>query len=119
MNQFKNLKIWQKSIDLTVKIYKLTNTFPSNEKFGLISQINRSAVSIASNIAEGAGRNNKAEFNNFLGIATGSAFELETQLIISTKIGYCPEDFFHELETEISELQKMIYNLQKTLKQNS
>ena len=86
MNQFKNLKVWQRAIDLVVQVYELTSKFPDKEKFGLTNQINRCSVSIVSNIAEGAGRNSKKEFNNFLGIALGSTCELETQLIIANKL---------------------------------
>ena len=86
MHQYKELKLWQKSIDMVTRIYALTRDFPQNEKFGLVSQINRSAVSIPSNIAEGAGRNSDKEFVYFLAIAHGSSFELETQLIISRNL---------------------------------
>jgi four helix bundle protein len=82
MHQYKELKLWRKSIDLVTWIYALTRDFPQNEKFGLVSQINRSAVSIPSNIAGGAGRNLNKEFVHFLTIAHASSFELETQLII-------------------------------------
>ena len=78
MNNLKELKIWNRAIDLTVKVYKATAVFPADERFGLISQRMRAAVSIPSNIAEGAGRNSPKEFNNFLGIANGSSFELQT-----------------------------------------
>ncbi|MCK6650158.1 MAG: four helix bundle protein, partial [Bacteroidia bacterium] len=72
MNQFKNLLVWKKGMDLVVEIYSHTDKFPDKEKFGLTNQINRCAVSVVSNIAEGAGRNSEKEFNNFLGIALGS-----------------------------------------------
>jgi four helix bundle protein len=75
MNKFKELLVWQKSVDLAVEIYKLAKGFPPDERFGLIAQITRSAVSVPSNIAEGAGRNSNGEFKNFLGIATGSTYE--------------------------------------------
>jgi four helix bundle protein len=75
MNRFKDLKVWQKSIDLVEQVYKCTCNFPASERYGIISQINRSSVSIASNIAEGAGRNSQKEFKNFLSIALGSSFE--------------------------------------------
>ena len=83
MHNFKDLRVWQKSIQLTTDIYKLLASFPTDEKFGLISQLKRSAVSVPSNIAEGAGRNSNKEFNHFLSISLGSLFELKTQLIIS------------------------------------
>ena len=115
MNRLKELKVWQKSVELAVKVYEITRTFPSEEKYSLTNQINRCAVSIPSNIAEGAGRNNPKEFNNFLGIAAGSAYELQTQLIIANKVGYLSSEAVEQLEMSIVEIQKMIYNLQKTL----
>jgi four helix bundle protein len=87
MHNIQDLKIWHKAIDLCVHIYELSANFPKDERFGLTSQIRRSAVSIPSNIAEGAGRNIKGEFNQFLGIANGSAYELQTQMIIAQKLG--------------------------------
>src|SRR5690606_31265320 len=83
MNNLKELKIWNRAMELAVQVYKATETFPAEEKFGLTSQSRRAAVSIPSNIAEGAGRNSVKEFNNFLGIANGSSYELQTQLIIA------------------------------------
>ena len=85
MNNLKELKIWNKAVDLAVEVYKATASFPTDEKFGLVSQTRRAAVSISSNIAEGAGRNSNKEFNNFMGIANGSSFELHTQLLIANK----------------------------------
>lgn len=81
MHRYKKLQVWQKSIDLAVEIYKITEKLPKQVQYGLISQINRAVISIFSNIAEGAGRNTNKEFNNFLGYSLGSSFELETQLI--------------------------------------
>jgi four helix bundle protein len=115
MNNFKELKIWKDSIDLAVDIYKMTKLFPDTEKFGLISQMNRCSISISSNIAEGAGRNNQKEFRQFLGIAQGSACELESQLIVSQRIEFISEDVL-KLQTEkIVHLQNMINRLIKTL----
>lgn len=115
MNNFRELLVWQKSINLTVKIYGLTSTFPEKEKFNLSSQMQRCAVSIPSNIAEGAGRNSSALFKNFLSIALGSSYELETQLIISYKLGYLNEDSYNDLSGSIIEIQKMIFGLSNTL----
>lgn len=83
MHRFKELEVWKKSVKLSVDIYQLTKCYPDTEKYGLVCQLNRCAISVPSNIAEGAGRNTKGEFNQFLGIATGSLFEVEAQLIIS------------------------------------
>lgn len=88
MNNLKELKIWNKAVDLTVEVYKATANFPTDERFGLTNQSRRAAVSISSNIAEGAGRNSSKEFNNFLGIANGSSYELQSQLIIAHKLEF-------------------------------
>ena len=116
MNRYKELIVWQKSVDLSVEVYGLTEKFPKSEMYGLVSQINRCSVSIPSNIAEGAGRNSNAEFNQFLGIASGSSYEIETQVIIAQKLNYISEEKLNTLITKIEEIQKMIYKLQLTLK---
>ncbi len=116
MHNLKELKIWNKAIDLAVNVYKATSTFPTDERFGLISQSRRAAVSISSNIAEGAGRNSNKEFNNFLGIANGSCYELQTQLIISNKLNLLESGLTEELIDQVIELQKMNYAFQQTLK---
>jgi S23 ribosomal protein. len=116
MHQYKELKIWQKAMELVTEIYRITKGFPNDEKFGLVSQINRSAVSIPSNIAEGAGRNSEKEFIQFLAISHASSFELETQLIISRNINYLSNDTLNEFTDQITELQKMNFALQSRLK---
>ncbi len=85
---FHDLTVWQRAIDLTVCIYKLTQKFPKEETYGLTSQLRRASVSVASNIAEGRGRLNPGEFRQFLGIALGSAFEIQTQLLVARKPRY-------------------------------
>lgn len=115
MKKFKDLNVWGKAIDLVKAVYSATNDFPEEEKFGLTSQIRRSAVSIPSNIAEGSGRDSDKEFNHFLNIARGSTFELETQLIISGEIGILNSDELNQLSEKIDEIQRMITNLQKKL----
>ena len=114
MNKFKELKVWQKSIDLVVKIYHITQSFPKEEIYGLTSQVRRAASSIPSNIAEGAGRMSSGDFKHFLNIARGSAFEVETQLIIAHKLNY-PVPDFNDLTAELDEIQRMITGLQKSL----
>ena len=116
MNNYKELKVWQKSVDLAVKIYDATKNFPREEVYGLTSQIRRCAVSIASNIAEGAGRNSKKDFNNFLGISNGSSCELETQLIIAQRINLIDKTDLESIQQEINEIQKMNWSLKKSLK---
>ncbi|RPA69887.1 four helix bundle protein [Cyclobacteriaceae bacterium YHN15] len=115
MHRYKELNVWQKSIDLAVEVYRITEKLPIQEKYGLISQMNKSAVSIPSNIAEGAGRNGKKEFDNFLGIALGSSFELDTQIIISNRLDYINDRDFQQLESELEHLQNMIVKLKKSL----
>jgi four helix bundle protein len=115
MHRYKELHVWQKAIDLAVEVYRITEKLPADEKYGLISQMNKSAVSIPSNIAEGAGRNGKKEFDNFLGIALGSSFELDTQIIISNKLEYINGLDFQNLESELEYPQNMIVKLKKSL----
>lgn len=115
MNNFKKLKVWQKSVEFAVFVYSCTKKFPTEEKYGLSSQINRCAVSIASNIAEGCGRNSEKEFSHFLAISKGSSYELETQLIIANKIGILPNEDFAKSTLEINEIQKMIFALNKSV----
>src|SRR4029079_16139061 len=115
MHNYKKLTVWQKSVDLAVEMYKLTKKFPPEEKFGLVSQIRKCVVSIASNIAEGAGRNTTGEFIQFIGISEGSANELETQTIISEKLGYITKEELNKSIDSISEIRRMLFSLKKSL----
>ena len=115
MNQYQNLKVWQKAREMAVILYRVTTTFPKEEQFGLTSQLRRSAVSVASNIAEGAGRNTKGEFIQFLGIATGSAYELETQLLIANDLSYLDSNSFNKIHQMVQEITKMLYNFRQHL----
>jgi len=115
MNNFRELIVWQKSIAFVVKIYEVTKQFPTEEKFNLVSQMQRSATSIPSNISEGAGRNSGNVFKQFLTISIGSAHELETQIIISKKLGYISEELSEQLMQDLTEIQKMLYGLHKSL----
>ena len=108
MRDFKKLKVWQRSHQLVLDIYKSTEKFPKIELYGLTSQIRRSAVSIPSNIAEGCGKEGQAEFARYLRIAMGSASELEYQLILSHDLKYLSEEYFHVLEDEVTQLKKML-----------
>jgi four helix bundle protein len=119
MHNFKELKFWQKSIDLSVLIYKQTATFPNEEKFGLVSQLRRASVSISSNIAEGASRESTKEFLYFLSVSNGSAFEIETQLIIANRLKFIDEDNLAILLNNVTEIQKMIYSFTKIIKEKS
>ncbi len=111
MHHFNNLEVWKKSRNLNKQIYIITRAFPSYEKFGLASQMQRASVSISSNIAEGAGRNSKNEFIHFLNIATGSAFELETQINVSKDLEYITEEKENEIIAGLHIIQKMLYRL--------
>ena len=105
----RDLKIWQKSMDLTVESYRASASFPSDEKFGLISQIRRAATSVPANIAEGFGRWNSREFSRFLAIASSSLRELETHLQIAQRLGYLSEVRLKPLLASIDEVARMIY----------
>lgn len=115
MNNFRKLRVWSKAVNLATNIYKLTELFPHYEAYGLTSQIRRCTVSIGSNIAEGAGRGSSKEFKQFLNIATGSCYELETQLTISKNLGYINETDFNSLIKYVVEIQKMLHSLKKSL----
>ncbi len=108
------LDCWVRSIDFVSEIYKATQTFPESEKYSLVSQIRRSAISIPSNIAEGAARKSNKEFIQFLYIALGSLSELETQLIISENLNYIESE--NELRNELTEIKRMILGLIRHLK---
>jgi len=119
MNRYKELKVWQEAINLSVEIYQLTKTFPLEEKYGLTSQINRSGVSISSNIAEGAGRNSDKEFIHFLSIAMGSSCELESQLIIGEKLNFFSKEELNNKVAKINQIQNMLFKLQEVLKEKT
>ena len=116
MTSHKELKVWQKGIELVKSIYEITQLFPPNEQFGLISQMRRAAVSIPSNIAEGCGRNSDKELIHFLYIALGSASELETQIIISQELNFLGKENSEQLQSLILEIIKMISSLIKTIR---
>ncbi len=116
MHNFRELKIWQEAMEITKLTFKLSKKFPSSEMYGLTSQINRSAVSIPSNIAEGAGRNSNKEFSQFLNIAMGSCFELETQIILSFEFNYIKKDDLESFVVKLNKLEKMINSLISTLR---
>jgi four helix bundle protein len=115
MNNFRELIVWQKSINFVVEIYKATRKLPKEEKYGLASQMQRAATSIPSNIAEGAGRNTNASFKQFLTIAIGSAHELETQIIICKKLEYLDDEENKNLMSGLTEIQKMLYALHNSI----
>lgn len=107
-HNFKKLKIWQEGIALVSESYKLTRSFPDIEKFSLVSQMNRCAISIPSNISEGSSKSTNRHFKKYLETSLGSAFEWETQLIVSFNEQYINSETFKILENKILEIQKMI-----------
>lgn len=115
MHKVEDLKIWQKSIHLAKEVYKVVSDLPNDEKYGLASQIKRCTISIASNIAEGAGRNSKNEFRHFLGIANGSSYELHTQLILTYELNLIAKEKLKPILELIIEIQKMNYSFQKSI----
>ena len=116
MTSHKELKVWQKGIELVKVIYGITNDFPKTEQFGLISQIRRCSVSIPSNIAEGCGRHSDKELIHFLYITLGSASELETQIIISQELGFLEKGKSEDIQVLILEIIKMTSSLIKSIK---
>lgn len=115
INDFKDLRIWQKGMDIAEKCYFLTKVFPKEELYGMVQQIRRAAASIPANIAEGYGRRSTAEYRRFLNIAQGSINELETHILLSERVGLCKN---HEIEPIISLLReesRMIIALIKKL----
>ena len=119
ITSYKDLLIWQKGIDLVKQTYLLTKLFPAEERFGLISQMRRAAVSVPSNISEGQARKSSAEFIRFLSISQGSLAELETQLIISHELAFCEKEQTNPSIDLIHEIQKMTYALKVKLTNKS
>lgn len=105
---YRDLKVWQKAIELVLLIYSITKQFPKEETYGLISQMRRCAVSIPSKIAEGKGRSSRKDMNVFLCHARGSVHELETQLLIAEKLGYIQSSVAERVMAEIGEVARML-----------
>jgi four helix bundle protein len=119
MHNFKDLKVWQKAVDFAVKIYSVTRSYPNDEKFGLVSQMRRAGVSIPSNIAEGCAKTSSKSFVNSLEVSLGESFELETQLIISERVGILDSAIAKEMESDLSEVQRMIIGLKASIESKS
>jgi four helix bundle protein len=115
MHQFKELLIWKKSRLFCSKIYNVTASFPNEEKFGITNQLRKASVSISSNIAQGASRNSNKDFARFLEIAIGSAYEVETQLLISSDLGFINEQDITELINLLEKITKMTSGFRATL----
>lgn len=108
MRNFRQLKIWQKGFEIAVNAFKLTSTFPREEKYGLVSQITRSAVSIPSNIAEGSSRSSSKEYSRFIEMSIGSSFELETQILIANAANFGDKEIRELILKDLDEEQKML-----------
>ena len=115
MSRYQDLSVWKKSMSVSVSVYELTKQLPKEETYGLISQMRRAAVSIASNIAEGHGRRSKGDFDRFLSIANGSKAELETQLLLCELLKYLKNEEIKNLMDDLKEIGKMIYGLQSKI----
>ncbi|MEH0158187.1 four helix bundle protein [Limibacter armeniacum] len=118
-HNFKNLLVWQKSMDLVTEVYQLTRNFPESERYNLVSQINRSAVSVPSNIAEGSGRNTNKDFARFLGNALGSLYELETQLILAERLKFISQEDSTILMPKVNEIQRMLNKFTQSINSKS
>lgn len=108
MKNFKELRIWQKGMDIAVNCFKLTEEFPKEEKFGLSIQITRAGVSIPSNIAEGSSRSSEKDYARFIEISMGSSYELETQLLIAQRLSYGNQSLLSQTITDVNDEQKML-----------
>ena len=116
MKDFRQLKVWEKSHQLALAIYKVTAKFPKEELYGLTSQVRRASMSIPTNIAEGCGRNTDADFARFLQMAMGSASETEYQLLLSLDLGFLNKEQYDKLNPDVTEVKRMLASLLKTLR---
>ena len=115
---FKNLEVWKVSKSFARDVYELTSSFPSDEKFGLVAQLRRAAISVMSNIAEGAGKKHKKEFDRFLYLARGSLNETVAQLEISSEFGYLKENQLDLIEEKAERINRMLWKLSKSLEKS-
>lgn len=115
MRDFRELKVWQKAHQFALTIYRRTQGFPAEERFGLTNQLRRSAVSVPSNIAEGCGRDSEKDFARFLSIAAGSASEAEYQLLLARDLSYLPADVHSQLDANVNEVKRMLNSFIRTL----
>ncbi|MDT0685247.1 four helix bundle protein [Autumnicola psychrophila] len=115
MRNFRKYEVWKLSHELVIKVYDLTTTFPSSEKYQLVTQMQRAAYSIPSNFSEGCGRQSDKDFNRFIQIALGSAHELEYFFILARDLCFISEEDYAVLDIEVNEIKKKLYNLGKKL----
>lgn len=114
---YKNLIVWQKAIELVTEVYLISKTFPGDEKFGIVSQLNRAVVSVPTNIAEGWGRESSKNYLQFLRISRGSLMEVETLMLISKNLNYVNEENFKIISDKIEETGKILQGLIKSMQQ--
>ena len=115
MRNFRQLEVWKKSHVLTLDIYRLTAEFPTTERYGLCSQLQRAAASIGANLAEGCGRESDTDFRRFVQIACGSACEVECHLLLARDLGLLSQDNYHSLDDRINEVKRMLTGLSRHL----
>jgi four helix bundle protein len=115
IREYRDLDVWQLAMQIAVSIYLVTRAFPTEEKFGLVAQFRRAAVSVPSNIAEGHSRIGAAEFRRFVSIARGSVAEVETQITLSVVLGFVPGDAITSLSLDLKRLSKMLFGLYRSL----
>ena len=115
-DSFKDLVVWQRAVQMSLEIYKLTSSFPASERFGLTNQLRRASVSVASNIAEGYGKSSRGEYLSFLGHSRGSNGEVQTQLIISQGLGFGTQESMSKAESLSNEVGRMLVVMMNKLK---
>ncbi|TVQ62721.1 MAG: four helix bundle protein [Phycisphaerales bacterium] len=115
MRSFEDLTAWQLSMACCVGVYKASESFPSDERFGLVSQVRRAAVSVPSNIAEGYGRGSRQDYARFLRVARGSMNEVETQLIIAVRLGYLSDEMYREVRNQYAEAGRVLAGLIRSI----
>jgi four helix bundle protein len=119
MRPHEKLDVWKRAVELVISIYKATEDFPKEERFGLTSQIRRAAVSVPANIAEGAARESSKEFLYFLSISQGSSSELQTELVIAKRLGFLKTEQFDPIQEELDNIGRMLVGLSRHLKNRS
>jgi four helix bundle protein len=115
MRNFKELRIWKNGIDIAIKTYRVTETFPKEDKYAIVQQMNKASVSIPSNIAEGSSRKSEKDYFRFIEIALGSTYELETQVIIAEQLKKGDQQLLQELKTALIDEQRMLTGFQQSL----
>jgi four helix bundle protein len=119
MQDFRNLKVWQKAHALTLEVYRATRNFPPDEKFGITSQMRRSCASISANLAEGCARGGDVDFARFVNVAAASASETDYHLLLARDLQYLEETAYQSLYEQISEVKRMLNSFERTLRENT